>query len=206
MRDKNLNSIFSFSNSVKIFIERKLYSIEILRTAVVTSPTFQGDFYIVFPRKLYEIRGLCLIVHYLPDYLRYRILLDLEEKIVHFSLKEQLELKILLSSRENALFYLFETKKYTSHEIFGNIINNGLRALSNIKFYRKSTKIVWPQWKRGYDDKGSLRSIDRWLPQYDYTLTEKQNKYEKEKYLHQKSLNFIIYFIEKKIIEKKLDL
>lgn len=202
MRDKNLNSIFNFERSMKNFIERKLTTIEILRTAVIDSPTFLTDFYFDFPRKLYQIRGLCIIVHYLPDILRYRIILDLEERIYKFSLKEQLELKILLSSKENMIKFLFLTQKYSSHEIFGNIVNDGIKSLKVIRIRRKNLKIVKPIRKRGYDDKGSLRSSDRWLPSFDISFIERQNQIEKEKYLHQKSLDRIINFLEKIVIDQ----
>jgi len=202
MRDKNLNSIFNFEKSMKNFIERKLTTIEILRTAVIDSPTFLTDFYLEFPRKLFQIRGLCIIVHYLPDILRYRIILDLEERIYKFSLREQLELKILLSSKENMLKFLFLTQRYSSHEIFGNIVNDGIISLSMIRIRRKNLKIVKPIRKRGYDDKGSLRSFDRWLPSFDISFIEKQNQIEKEKYLHQKSLDRIINFLEKIVIDQ----
>lgn len=89
MRDKNL-SLFNFEKSLTKVLERKLELIKILRTAVIDDPTFQSENFFIFPKKLYLIRGLCIVVHFLEDKWRYIFILELEERIKQFSLKEQI--------------------------------------------------------------------------------------------------------------------
>jgi len=199
MRDKNQTTYLIFAEQIENFIKKKLQTIEILRTAVVDNPTLLEEvLFCNFPRKIINIRGLCILIHYIEsESLRFKFLFDIEEGIKRYSLKEQLELKILLSSKENCLKFLFLTERYSSHEIFGNLINEGIKSLKIIKFRRKIYKINKPQRKRGYHDKGSLRSPDRWLPSYDYTLTELQNQKEYETNLHLKTLKFLIKYLEK---------
>lgn len=204
MRDKNL-SLFNFEKSLTKVLERKLELIKILRTAVIDDPTFQSENFFIFPKKLYLIRGLCIVVHFLEDKWKYIFILELEERIKQFSLKEQLELKILLSSKENMLKFLLLSQRYTSHEVFGNLVQHGTKALCQIKIIRKSNKVVYPVWKRGYDDKGSLRSVDKWLPDFDWSLRDYHLKLEKEKYLHNKSLNRILVYLEKIVLDKEED-
>jgi hypothetical protein len=90
------------------------------------------------------------------------------------------------------LKFLFETKSFTSHEIFGNIFSLGTRTLRNLPYYRKSTLVVEAIRKRGYDDKGSLRPKEQWLPNFDFTLTETQNSKEKKSDHEQKIIKRIL--------------
>lgn len=196
MRDKNLNFI-QFSNQMEKFIRNKLYFSKDRRTSVVDSPTLLEDYIIVYPRKFSEIRSLCSIVFFVPnENLRYRLILDLEDKITKFDLKKQLQLKLLLHSREISLKYLFETKTFTSNEIFGNIVNQGCKILINLKFIKRSTKVIKPIRKRGYDDKGSLRPREKWLESFDNDFTQLQNYKEKKFDLHQKTLQYLIIFLK----------
>lgn len=199
MRDKNQTTLLNFKDQIENFLEKKIQTIEILRTAVVDNPTLLEDFLLEnFPKKLYQIKGLCILFHYIePEPLRFKFLFKLEEEIKRYSLKEQRELKLLIYSKEICLKFLFETKKYSSHEIFGNILHEGIRSLRLIKLRRKIFKINKPNRKRGYHDKGSLRSQDRWLPSYDYTLTELQNKKEYETNLHLKTIDFLIKYLKR---------
>lgn len=199
MRDKNQTTLLNFEGQIGKFVNKKIQTIEILRTAVVDNPTLLEHLnFRNFPRKLYQIKGLCILIHYLePEPLYYKFLFKLEEEIKRYSLKEQRELKLLLYSKEVCLKFLFHTKKYSSHEIFGNLINEGIKALRLIKFQRINTKVKKPQRKRGYHDRGSLRSSDRWLPTYDFTLTELQNKKELETDLHLKTLDFLIKYLKR---------
>jgi len=196
MRDKNLNFI-QFEKQVEDFLYRKLLLPELLRTAVVITPTFLEQYFIVYPRKFKEIQGLIVISYYCPEPLKWRIWLDLNEmSFSHLNEKQRIEIQILLSSKENMLKYLFLTNRYTSHEIFGNILGEGLKTLKFLRIYRRSTKIVYRLRKRGYDDKGSLRPKEKWLPDSDYTFTDLQNEKEKRSQLRQSVINAILTSLE----------
>jgi hypothetical protein len=201
MRDKNLNFI-QFSAAVENFIESKHKISKDRRTTVVNSPTLLEEFYLVLPRKFMDFRNICITLHYIKEEpLRYRILLDMEERLTRFDSKKQLELKLLLHSKETMLKFLYLTRKYSSHEIFGNLINKGIQSLNNLKLKRRNTKILKTQRKRGYDDKGSLRPKEKWLEKYDFSFTTCQNEKEKKQYLHQKSITKLLKYLERTLIE-----
>lgn len=181
MRDKNLNLI-QFHKEVEYFLKRNLRIPSSLRTAVVTSTTFLGeDYFLVYPRKFRELQVLCIVQWYLPEFLHWKILMDLSEKeFKQFPLKQRLELKLLLHSKELALFYLWDTKRYTANEIFGNLLKQANRILLPLKPIRRNYRIIYPQRKRGYDDKGSLRRQGTWLPDKDWTLDLLQKRKDRD--------------------------
>lgn len=196
MRDKNLNYI-KFVQSVERVVLKMHNRSKDRRTAVVDNPTLVEEFNIKLPRKFYEIRGLCIHVHYITnEALAWRLRLDLEEKIRYFDLKKQKELTLLLHSKEVCLKFLYETDRYTSHEIFGNILKQGHDAFCSLKFQRKVYKVNRPQRRRGYNDKGSLRPTEKWLESFDYSFTEEQNNKEKTLKLHLKTLTRLIKYLE----------
>lgn len=193
MRDMNLTYLV-FKEQLEQQLNKKLSkmfheNIKILRSAVIDNPTFLRRFRLVLPRKFHSLRGLCTIWDRLPENIRYEVFLLLEEKIENFDFKKKLELKLLLSP-ETRYSYLHRTKKYSSHEIFGNLIQESIKALSEIKILKISNKVKKPQRKRGYDDKGTLRSYDiwchTWTPSFDWSLTDLQNQKERHHKLQEK--------------------
>lgn len=199
MRDKNQNYI-QFKEQIESFLKKKTQTIEILRRAVVTSPTFLENFDIVITgNKLISLRGLAVLSYYVPENLGWKIREKLELKLKKLNSKDQLRLSSLLINEDCSLVYLYETQEFSSHEIFGNLLREGLKALERIKIYRPKHKVKRTQRKRGYDDKGSLRSSDRWLPSFDYTLTELQNELEKKSDLHLRTKIKLEEYLRKKV-------
>lgn len=198
MRDKNQNYI-QFSEQIESFLRKKTSTIEILRRAVIDSPTFLQDYDIYVPdNKLITLRGLAVISYYVPMTLGWKLRELLEEKAKKLNFKDNLRLSSLLISKESCLVYLYETQEFSSHEIFGNLLREGLKGLNRLKVFRPRHKVKFPKRKRGYDDKGSLRSSDRWLPDSDYSLTELQMKIEKKTDLHLRTK----LYLEKYLLEK----
>lgn len=196
MRDKNLNYI-QFYKQVEKFVVGKLQLPRMLRTAVINSPTFPENLTIRYPRKFSDLQSVVILHWFFPENLMWRTHLDLEDlTLSQFNEKQKLEIKILLSSKENCIKYLYRTKRYSSHEIFGNIINRGFSIVVNMKIIPKSLKVKETQRKRGYDDKGSLRPKDKWLPTYDLTLTVLQNEKEKKITRQRKSIQRITRILE----------
>lgn len=202
MRDMNLTySIFEkqFRQQLnKKFLNYSSENIKILRSAVIDNPTFLRDFELRLPNKFHEIRGLCIIWDSLPETISFEVYLLLLEKIKKFDIKKQFELNILIEP-EIRLKYLYLTKRYSSYEVFGNLIFDSIRSLSFIKIIQKSTLVRKPQRKRGYDDKGTLRSYDiwshNWKPSFDWSLTALQNKYERKHKLQEKHQSSLIKFL-----------
>lgn len=188
MRDKNLHPQQFYIQFEKEIHRRLASSERFLRTAVSDSPTTLDSSKVVihFPGPFREIRALAIAQWFFPENLHWRILLDLQEKsFKQFNVKQRLELSLYLESKEICLKYLFETKRFSSYEIFGNIIGNDLsRALSSMKISRK--RILTPKKNtrvRGYRDKGGLKPAHKWLPSEDFILTEYQNEVERRNYL-----------------------
>lgn len=199
MRDKNQNYI-QFSDQIASFLKKKTQTIEILRRAVIDTPTFLEDYEIIVRNnKLISLRGLAVLSYYVPEILGWKIREVLEKKLYKLNSKDQLRLSSLLINKESMLVFLYETQEFSSNEIFGNLLREGLLELKRLKIYRPTYKIKRPQRKRGYDDKGSLRSSDRWLPSEDYELTELQNEIEKKSDLHLRTKLKLESYLRKKV-------
>jgi hypothetical protein len=184
MRDKNL-SLETFSIQLEKTVNRVCQLGHRFPTCtVLDSPTrllTSEEISISYPRNFRLIRTLSIIQWYLPEDLHWRIFLDLkEEKFSQFNFKQKVELDILLSSKENCEFFLYETKRYSSSEIFGNILGNDLRELNKtLKISRRrKRKPLKAVRRRGYKDHGTRRPSDRWLPTDDFSLTIEQNSLE----------------------------
>jgi len=179
MRDKNL-SFIQFCNEVDSFLNRKLLLPRLLRTTVINSPTFPDTLYIRYPRKYRDLMGLVAVHWYLPDNLKWEIHLGIwSMTLSHFNEKQKVELNLMIQSKEMTLKYLYLTRKYSSNEIFGNILGTGLKVLKDLTILPCCTKVQKAIRKRGYDDKGSLRPEVKWLPTHDYYFTLEQNEKEK---------------------------
>jgi hypothetical protein len=202
MRDKNLSYLVfeqQFDKESKRRFQSSKSKIKILRDAVIDSPTFLSDFEVVLPSDYRRIRGLCLYWERLPEILRYEVFLLLENRIKYFDTKKQKELIFLMNLKCRNIF-LFKSQRFTSHQIFGNFLQDGVEALIQLKLRKKSTTINLPQRKRGYDDKGTLRSydiwMDKWKPSSDFSLTEAQNEKERKQNRHWRSVELIFSILE----------
>jgi len=180
MRDKNL-SFIQFCSNVEDFVVGKFQSISILREPVIVNPTLLSEDYFIVPRsyKLNELRGLAIISYYLPEFLEWKIRLFLQECVIRFCHKDRLKLALLLINEQICLTFLYETLEFSSSEFFGSLLDNGFLALKGLQIRRKRFKVVIPARRRGYNDMGSKRSMEKWLPTFDWSLTELQNELER---------------------------
>lgn len=194
MRDKNQNYI-QFENSISKYLESKLNpdEIRVLRNHVVDSPTFLYDFEVkIITKNLLALRGLALISYYVPENLGWYIRSELLEYSRKLSLKDQLKLKLLLDHKDSCLVYFYETEEFTSHEIFGNILREGLKTLRSIKFLRIKDNSKKPQRKRGYHDHGSRAPDHKWVENnLGYVGRELQKEINLKRYLHKRTYRFL---------------
>lgn len=190
MRDKN-PSFKQFYIQLEKTCQKCLESkpfVKFFASAVPATPTLQTlrpEAKIRYPRTYRATRTLCILHWWMPEVVFWQVHLDLGEKsFEHFNQKQQLELKILLESREICSTYLFESKRFSSNELFGNYLGNDVRELE------MSLKWTWvlparakmKVRRRGYQDKGSRRPLTKWRPTSDWTLTEEQNVKERRRY------------------------
>lgn len=209
MRDKNLTQS-QFNIQLERSISSKLHDERLLRTAIANSPKcLDSDrFQIIYPKDFNGLRALSIAIWNFPELLQWRIRLDLtEKKHSQLNSKQQLEISLLLDSKEMCFFYLYETQRYSARELFGNILGNNLEAaLKQLKFKeRKIRNPIRIQRHRGYRDKGSLRPYHRWLEKFDSSFTEYQNKIEKENYLHLKTTSRLKQLLTEKLLLSKME-
>jgi len=194
MRDKNQTYI-QFENSISTYLDKLLdpNEIGVLRNHVVDSPTFLYDFTIkINTKNLLFLRGLALISYYIPENLGWYIRMELWEYAKRLSLKDQLKLKLLLDSKESALVYFYETNEFSSHEIFGNILRDGVKALKSIKIIRINKVVKKPQRKRGYHDHGSRTPDHKWIESnLGYVGRELQKEIDLKRYRHNRTYRFL---------------
>jgi hypothetical protein len=101
--------------------------------------------------------------------------------------------------------FLYETQRYSSNEIFGNILGNDLKDLNEElkvrrKKYRKPKELVR---RRGYKDHGARRPDDRWLPSHDVSFTEEQLLKEKKTDLFISTTNYLLKYLENKRLKEE---
>lgn len=198
MRDKN-QSLIQFRAEVSKFIsKRSTRRTSSLRTAVANSSTFlSGETVWNFPRRYKEILGLSVVQWFVPEILHWKLYPDLWEKNYKWlNRKQRIILRIILESENACIKFLYETQGFSSHEIFGNILDSGCEYLENLKFHHRKTQVVYPQRKRGYDDKGSLGSESSRLEKFDWTFDRAQEQEERSNLLMQKTINRILKYFE----------
>lgn len=195
MRDKNQNYI-EFCRGVEEYVSRKLDLSSFLRPPVVDTPTVPEELVIVYPKKFHQMEALVLIHWFLPDSLKWRIHLDLwTNEFNQFNRKQQIQLRIMLNSKNDCLSWYYETQRISSHEFWGLL---GRATRLHLDGYFKVYRIDKPQRKRGYDDKGGMKSEDKWLPRYDFSFTNTQNIIEHDRYLKQKTIHFVLNYFQRR--------
>lgn len=143
---------------------------------------------IIWPRKWREIRALLIASYYLPEWLKWEVILhfsvefsyslDVESK----GLEHSLEIKLLTTSKEVMINFLLKTSSLSARDLFGNVLGRDLEdALRSIHLFESPKKVRRKIRRRGYQDKGTWKTPDRWIETHDYTLRELQLQREKQK-------------------------
>jgi hypothetical protein len=199
MRDKNLSQE-QFNIQLEKVIAKKLamrhFSEELSR--IVPSDGSSYELGVSFLRDFRSLRALSIILWYLPEELKWEILLVLESMPLNFlNFKQILEIKIYLAGKIEMQKFLYLTERYSARELFGNILGNELEVcLKNLKiFLRTKPRAKRKIRHRGYRDKGSLRLPHCWLPSSDFLLTEEMNSIERKRYLTTKYLNYLLKYL-----------
>lgn len=143
---------------------------------------------IVWPRRFKEIRALLIASWYLPEWLKWEV-------ILHFSVdfsysydfasngfQHQLEIRLLSTSKDVMIKYLLEASSLSARDLFGNVLGKDLEfALRSLNITESPSKVRRKVRRRGYQDKGTWKTPDRWTERYDFTLNELQLQREKKK-------------------------
>jgi hypothetical protein len=155
------------------------------------------------------LRVLSIIHWWFPEELRVLVHLELErEKFTWLNDEQRIEISLYLDSKESTVKYLFLTERYTSSEIFGNLLGNDLRALGRRKIIRWE-KYPYPRkkvYRRGPKDHGARRQLSRG-PHYeedvqrDWTLNQEEHRISQHELLLQRTSNRILTILRKSDLE-----
>jgi len=142
-------------------------------------------------RTLKELMGYALSSWYIPDELGILLRISLEEKSKQYSYEDRTILQLFLQSKAETIIFLIETNLWHTRDFFGNFLKDIEKSIIKLRFSNINRKVKAIQRKRGYHDHGSLKPKDRWLPTFDYTLTQLQNEIELKRSSQEFSLQFI---------------
>lgn len=188
---KSCNSLLPRLESLEEYFSHK----SCLRRSDTENLYSNSVFKVRIPKEYRLLRALSISLWYFPENLHWLYFLELKERTFPWlNRKQRIEISILLDSKETMEKYLFLTERYTSGEIFGNILGNDLRDLQKILNLqlirqRKAKKKVF---RRGPTDKGTRRSdsSDRIIEEEikkDKFLQEEYENYLKKEYLLQQT-------------------
>lgn len=165
-------SYSKLDSTLKDFYEKSILKnkCDALTNLVSDSPTLESGLMISdfkIPIRTLKEKILLGIIHwYFPVEIRFTVNLWLEENWgADFE-----EVKfIILTSKELALGYLLVQEKMDEHQFYGNFLTNeNLLKIYQLSFKRKDKrKVVKPEFRRGYRDKGSMR-LPHISTKYDY--------------------------------------
>lgn len=132
--------------------------------------------------KLITLIRFCILHWYAPEEIKFMLRMDIDERLKYFSNEDQFLLSLLLNSKAEMLMFLIETTLWHERDFRGNILMKNIRNLPVLKLRKRyPQKVKELQRKRGYHDHGSRTLAHKWLPKFDYSLTELQNKIELER-------------------------
>lgn len=168
--------------------------LERLRSSVIDNPNLNYRFNTIFIIKnpsLDDLLRLGILVWYLPKEISFVLRMDLLEKEKFLSLEDRTLLNCILQSKAQMLIFLQETTLWHTRDFFGNLLNSNYKLDRFLKIGFRLVKVKKPERKRGYNDKGSKAPEEKWLPRFDFTLTELQNKIEQTRQSYEDTKLFI---------------
>lgn len=177
------NHEYSVCKQIRITVEQQWTSCQNSCLDKLHPSDFDENLRIVLPRKFRELRALSIAVWYLPETLKWNILMRLQEVYPNLDfenkgLDHSVTLKLLSSSQRNMENYVLFI--INPRELFGTILREDLQsALRNLRIFRtKPPRILRKIRRKGYQDKGTWRPIHCWLEKFDISYTELQNERE----------------------------
>jgi hypothetical protein len=200
MRDYLMFDLSGFEKRLNSFLVINQKRIKSLMTEVADS-TISGKEITFKLSKLnsIEIFELTMIVWDLPEEIQWWLRLDLEERIEKMEIDDSYKLlcQIAVKSKVHLLLFLQETQKWSTREFFGTFLTQKSEILRKIKLFYPNCKIVYPQRKRGYNDKGTRAEDSQWKYAREYwrdTLLYYEKLEQKEKF--QNTSDFILGWLE----------
>ena len=175
MRNRDSLDFDRFQVSVNDIFRTAGYHNQImdLTTIVIDDPTFLHEHRTLrfsLPTKLKDLKFFLIALRLMePTWMTELILYQVQQTgIQKYDFEDRVFLRSILEiDRSYLVKFLFWTDEWSSQEFFG-LLNQGIleKIFSSFGIIReaKSGKVREPQRKRGYDDKGSKRPSEKWLP------------------------------------------
>lgn len=194
MRD-NISSPFEFC----LQIEKKIKCLislddQNLRSDVVNNSNFHFEnltFFNLRNLNLKDAIRLSILSWFIPEEVGIILRMDILGKIKNYSLEDQLLLNQFLKNKGQMLIFLQETNLWHSRDFFGNILDKRNKLDRYFKLSPLRRKCKKPERKRGYHDQGSRVPDHKRLPNFDYSLTDKQNQIEENRQSYLDTLSFL---------------
>lgn len=214
MRDRNHLDLLQFNIHLTKTILRSSFYLDLKKQEEYfshKSSLWRSDtktpnswFRVSIPKDFRRVRALSISVWFFPENVRWLYLIEMENcTFTQFNRKQRIEIKLLLSSQENCVKYLYLTQRYTASELFGNLIGNDFKDLSQVLRLRfvKQTRAKKKVFRRGPKDKGSRRSdpsarIIEFEEKRDAWLNEQETLYQKNELLLQQTVHRILKVLE----------
>lgn len=197
IRVKNLN-LFQLEDSIKSLLSKPFVTNQNkrLRHAALVNPQTGESYYLKvkgLPSKFDQLLFLLLVVHLLDN--EVLLFLFLGDLIFDYSKKfdpanRQLLLTISPSKDEVLAYLILKESKFKpdseewefNERSFFSKISTAVENLARLSLRRSPhRKVVYPQFRRGYKDKGTLRPLTERLPGLDYDDIVLQNEIENER-------------------------
>jgi len=162
---------------------------------VVDNPNFQGIFRL--PEGLggpKELFCLAAVSWNWSPRLGILVRLWIESRITRWSPEWQLRLRLACFSRVTAEETLLSLVSHP-RAWFGNWSRLLRQVVQHLRALSPSRKVRRALRKRGYNDHGSAKSADRWLPKHASEFTELQNEIERERQLQEDSYQLLVGFL-----------
>jgi len=113
------------------------------------------------------------------------LLVSLPERIEYSSFLRNQERIELWKLFQRKVLFLTEDRPFTGRQIKGILSDPKVINKVRSRFYQRirptRSKVRRTMRHRGYRDHGTLRPNHRWLPTEDFSLTEQQNRIERER-------------------------
>jgi hypothetical protein len=165
----------------------------------------KANFRIKFPRNFRQLRALAIASWYLPDWLKYEVILHLSTDFIYsLDIKAkgfQLSLELgCLSYSEEVMLSWIEEGRLSTRVLFGTVLQEDLvDALRSLEIFEEQQgPVVRPIRRKGYKDKGTWKSPDRWTEHFDFSFNQEQFDLEKKRFSFTLLLTYTRHMLSQK--------
>jgi len=198
-------TIYSLAKSFKRMIRESdsEQRIEFCRKRVLASPNLNSSERLTERLQINlktkrDLLSISILSYYLDEDLGFLIREEVRVLAANFSQEDQFVFDIILNGKVYCELWLLEQKLFDENGFFGNYLNETRIGflLNQLYIVDDNKRPVTPKvFKRGYQDKGSLRPSTRWLESSDYLFNEEQEEIERSRKRYTDTLDFAFGYL-----------